>query len=92
MVQQMFLNIGRGGTRRPLPEPVDHPEAGASMIEQRVRATLRCSFPAADDVVAGLRASPPKPGPMKSSPSRTPMIRGCASTPFALGDAWNASG
>ncbi len=56
VVEQMFLNIGRGGARRPLPEPVDHPESGASMMEwQRVQAMLRCSFHGtADDVAAKL--------------------------------------
>lgn len=56
VVQQMFLSLGRRGAREPLPEPVDHPEAGATMIEwQRFQAILRCSFHGtADDVVAGL--------------------------------------
>lgn len=56
VVQRMFLSLGRGGAREPLPEPVDHPGAGATMIEwQRVQEMLRCSFVGtADDVVAGL--------------------------------------
>ncbi|MBP2331423.1 LLM class flavin-dependent oxidoreductase [Corynebacterium freneyi] len=56
VIQQMFLSLGRGGARKPLPQPVDHPEAGATMLEwQRVQTMLRCSFHGtADDVTAGL--------------------------------------
>ncbi|AYJ33458.1 LLM class flavin-dependent oxidoreductase [Corynebacterium xerosis] len=95
VVQQMFLNIGRGGTRRPLPEPVDHPEAGASMIEwQRVQATLRCSFHGtADDVVAGLEGFAADTGAdeiITVTYSHDPRVR--IDSIRALGDAWNGNG
>ena len=92
VVQRMFLDIGRGGSRRPLPEPVRNPEAGASMIEwERVKATLRCSFVGTPDmVVDGLERFAGETGAdeiITVTYSHDPAVRIDSLT--AIGDAWN---
>ena len=56
VVQQIFLELGRGGPRKPLPEPTEAPQAGATQREwMGVEAALSCSFAGtAEQVVAGL--------------------------------------
>ncbi len=56
VVQQMFLRLGRGGSRKPLPEPTTTPQAGASPAEwQRVQASLGVrAVGTPDEVVADL--------------------------------------
>ena len=91
--QRMFLELGRGGGRGPLQEPVEHPEAGATPMEwARVEAALRYGYHGtADQVVAGLEEfveAADADELITVTYAFDPVVRREAIA--ALGEAWNS--
>lgn len=93
VVQQMFLSLGRGGTRKPSPEPTKNPMAGATTMEwERVKAVLQCSFTGtADEVSTEMREFAREIEAdeiITTTYAHDPEVR--INSVRALGEAWNS--